>query len=554
MIRFLCFDRLVVFLVLSWSSCTVLNASLQLIKASEKIIEGSSPVARLNPPHSLYTFFGLGNLQGLSSDIRRKLIPMSFCGSLERTPLREWQMESLHDTVAGGELFKSEIALSEDGSHIAVILNHTCLLINLASGVIVAKYECGDNRSMSSVAFSADGSKAAFIDNANDRIIERSLHNYEFQDALSREVRVKEDYRISNFILSKYDRHGRLIIIKRCRSVIICNPGDQSPKQFYEACACSADCGYSKDCERATEMCLNDTMAAFISPHGLQFFSFDTDSWKSHTLDLVVDPCRIKIKCIAFNEDGTLFLVGYRQDFSEDNIRIFDRSSCKLIQEISLGESGDGPQGYFRDAHFMCNSQCILVLRNYASQLYHIQTGAILAEYPHESRAWRHEDRGYRLEKGKWIRAQELRAPNFDIKGERGFVPSQQRVNPQGTQFTTLSEAHVKLYGLPQFLPLFFDKDTDKGALERILFLQYLRIISRLGLRLTVRGLEVNPVVEKWQKVAPSSMCNELNNPSKPEYKHVHVIMDELQAVFQSFSPTLQKLLKAQYHLPWETL
>ncbi len=550
MIRFLCFDRLILVLALSFYSCALLNASQQLTEATENVIEGSSLVARLEPPYSLYKFFGLGNLQGLSSDIRRKLIPMSFCGSLERTPLREWQMESLHDRVACGELWNSEIALSEDGSHIAVILNRMCLLINLASGDIVAKHECENNRYICSIAFSADGSKAAFMDNPNDRITERSVHNYEFQNLPVREMNVKKDAVASN-VLIKYDRHGRLIIVKNCRSVIICNPGDQSSKQFYEPCACSRDYGCSKDCERATEMCLNDQMVAFAGPHGVQLFSFDSDSWKSCALDQDVDPCRIKIYCTAFNEDGTLFLVGYRQDFSEDKIRIFDSSSCMLLQEISLG---DRPQFYFEEAHFMCNSQCILVLWGCASQLYHIQTGAIVAEYPHESRAWRHEDRGCRLEKGKWVRAQELRAPNFDEKKEWCFMPSEQCVNPQGTQFITLSRAQVKLYGLPQFLPLFFDKDTDKGALERILFLQYLRIISCLGLRLTVRGLEVNQVVEKWEKVVPSSMCNELNNPSKPEYKHVHVIMDELQAVFQSFSPPLQKLLKAQYHLPWKTL
>ncbi len=548
MIRFLCFDRLILVLALSFYSCALLNASQQLTEATENVIEGSSLVARLEPPHSLYKFFGLGNLQSLSSDIRRKLIPMSFCGSLERTPLREWQKEDLlygDDT----EYWLNEVIFSQDGSHIVIIGLRNCIFINVASGAIVNKHQSGSLNYISSMAFSPDSSKVTFIDNPNNRITERSLHNYEFQDMPAQEVALNNGG-AGNDLLSMYDKRGKLIIVKNCRSIIIYDPADQTLKQFYEP-SCESEC---KHCRNLTEICLNDTKALIVGPHGCQSFLFDSESWRSEVLDLDIDPPCKKIECLAFNEDGTLFLVGYGRGLTEDKIRIFDSNSFSCIQEISLGYCSAGPQSHFRDARFVCNSQCILLLRAYASQLYDIKTGSILAEYPHGSRAWRHEDRGYRLEKGKWIRAQELRAPNYEPYEEQHFAPSQQYMNSKASLFATLSKNQVKLYALPRFLSLFFDKDMDKGALERILFLQYLRIITCLGLRLTLRGLEVNPVVEKWQKVAPSSMCNELNNPSKREYEHMHVTMDELQAVFQSFSPPLQKLLKAQYHLPWKTL
>ncbi len=87
------------------------------------------------------------------------------------------------------------------------------------------------------------------------------------------------------------------------------------------------------------------------------------------------------------------------------------------------------------------------------------------------------------------------------------------------------------------------DTDKDRLGLERLLFIQFMRVLTRWGLSFTREGFCVSPKVQTWGRESPALLCAAL----KKKYGDV---IHELALVFNSFSDEHQSYLKKLYHLP----
>ena len=509
-------------LLLSGFTILPLYASqcLETTRAEEK------PLAHITAKEHTYLeeFFELPPLHNLTRDLRKQLLPLCFCASVIKRPLRDINCETWNTD----DPF-SALAFGSKSTHLAYVQRMKCSIENILTcdkknGRVTGMYW---DKDIAGIAFNSDDSKIAYISSDGSTFVACSLESSCLEANSNRITHtvIENQWEIDNLWQEEdralarsgpgssavtFNSKEQIVAIKKFKEVTVT---DQGAKEFF----CVA-CEDSK-CKGPTIVrCVQGNLAAFAGLHcGITLFSCETKSCTNILEEYDISA----MVAMNINKDETLLLAAYDHSSEEIHGNSYRIEIFNVISEESFSVYVNTGPWKVESATFTSDSQYILILTAQNSLLYHIPTGTLVATYPHENRGL------------------------TNVEPNQKPALRYQCVSPDGKFFARSSPYHVEIYAFDPLVSLINDADLDKGALERILFIQFLRLITRLGLSLTHDGFRISSMVLPWGKQSSVELCDRLNLDKK------HEAFKELEQVFTSFTLPLQDYLKKRYDLPW---
>lgn len=455
----------------------------------------------------LESFFTLPPLHTMPRDLRKKLIPLSFCAAVVRHPVREVFSDE-------GNGFIGAIEFGSKGTHLAYGQKETCTIMNVETGKKLSGGLLGVlwHHIIASIAFNEDDSKIAYISVNGLTSMERSLKNYsaDFKDrvVVDNTKNQLEDFSREQNPSIAYTSQDQMVAIKISREVILM---DHGTREFF--CDSSTPCVANDDGRRnAIACCLKRNVAAFARSDGsIVLFSCGANRWD----DFLVSHSTDKVVTLCLNIEGTFLLVLYDTLEGAYRIDVYDTKTKKLCYDFYLSTH----YGDIASVSFTHDSQGALILTPHNTVHYHISTGTFVALY-----------------EGRYGKDEEHSEATYST-----FI--KQAVSPVGLLFARCNPQAIELYALHPLEGLVGDTDVDGLGLERLLFVQFMRVITQWGISLTREGFGVTPKVLAWGRQSPILFCAELN-------KKCSGVIKELEPVYKSFSEMHRSYLKKLYDLP----